>query len=231
MSNSHNQSTSSALRTVKVLFKDSRYNYSTSVNGSVSERETFEYFVGTQFNPDHKDGEVLQTCIGIEFEDGFRDLEVARDVLYRLGLLPLQVGMRTGLGHGGGKYRCDREDTILNKFAAQALSAIGVMGCCYGTDSQPHHRGHALKDDQIIGTYSERPNPIGLYCAQCGGSTVGRQWHNQDIGFGICPACAEKSGIEDHCRNYGVRGVHFDVVDPDDAIFQTPKHMILLGIV
>ena len=66
-----------ALRSVKVIFKDSKYNYSTSINGTNEEIE--RYFVGALLNMggiryDHKnDREIevddLQSPIGVEFLD------------------------------------------------------------------------------------------------------------------------------------------------------------------
>ena len=48
-------------------------------------------------------------------------------------------------GFGGRRCRgCHAEDTILNKFAAGALSIYGVMGVLYGTDSPSHHAGRVI---------------------------------------------------------------------------------------
>ena len=60
-----------------------------------------------------------------------------------------------------------------------------------------------------------------LYCACCGARTRGRQWWNQDNGYGICAKCV--NWIKNRERNfgtnpddaeierlYGVRGVHWD---------------------
>lgn len=60
-----------------------------------------------------------------------------------------------------------------------------------------------------------------LYCAVCGACTRGRQWHNRDTGFGLCPSCADwltrapeigrgrGQGPDEMRRNYGERGVHY----------------------
>lgn len=60
-------------------------------------------------------------------------------------------------------------------------------------------------------------SPRRLYCCCCGAATVGRQFHNQDTGFGLCPDClpvieekAPRHGI-DVARTYGIRGYHFDL--------------------
>jgi hypothetical protein len=54
-----------------------------------------------------------------------------------------------------------------------------------------------------------------LICPCCGSVTNGRQWHNQDIGYGLCVSCVEpckrKLTAEEFQRCYGVRGNHFDV--------------------
>lgn len=59
-----------------------------------------------------------------------------------------------------------------------------------------------------------------LRCACCGSGTRGRQWPNQDTGFGLCASCGDwipatdRSGEytpEGMRRTYGVRGVHYDI--------------------
>lgn len=57
-----------------------------------------------------------------------------------------------------------------------------------------------------------------LECACCGSGTRGRQWHNRDTGYGFCVSCFDwlsKRGTsaEEIEKNYGVRGVHWDVKD------------------
>lgn len=39
-----------SLKTAHVKFKDDKYNYSTSVNGSIGDEELSSYFVGKSFN-------------------------------------------------------------------------------------------------------------------------------------------------------------------------------------
>jgi hypothetical protein len=55
----------------------------------------------------------------------------------------------------------------------------------------------------------------GLTCACCGQWTAGRQWFNQDTGYGLCRKCAEyitaKEGPEYTKSCYGIRGIHYDV--------------------
>jgi hypothetical protein len=67
--------------------------------------------------------------------------------------------------------------------------------------------------------------PRRLQCGVCGQSTTGRQWWNQDTGYGLCIACIEhwittmmrvdhmtrEEAEEDLERTFGQRGVHFDL--------------------
>ena len=50
-------------------------------------------------------------------------------------------------------------------------------------------------------------------CSCCGQLTKGRQWHNRDTGYGLCPDCAAiiapKETPEQMERSYGVKGVHY----------------------
>ena len=54
-----------------------------------------------------------------------------------------------------------------------------------------------------------------LYCACCGGYTLGRQWFNQDIGYGLCSACAVRIKAKscytsaEFNRLYGEEGFHY----------------------
>lgn len=61
-----------------------------------------------------------------------------------------------------------------------------------------------------------------LECACCAGLTRGRQWWNQDTGYGICSACIvwmRKSDANGKPREteaqiadyYGIEGTHFNV--------------------
>lgn len=56
-----------------------------------------------------------------------------------------------------------------------------------------------------------------LLCSCCGAETRGRQWYNRDTGYGLCVGCIEfcqrKVTAEQFERCYGVRGIHFDVVE------------------
>lgn len=67
----------------------------------------------------------------------------ARSELLALGLTPEQFRTQTGAGLRN-VYGCFNTDTVLAKYAAGALSAYGVMGAVFGSDSPQHHRGHNL---------------------------------------------------------------------------------------
>lgn len=60
-----------------------------------------------------------------------------------------------------------------------------------------------------------------LICACCGGYTKGRQWWNQDAGFGLCPKCGEwiigRMGEPYVSGAYGNRGKYWDVKEKSNA--------------
>lgn len=68
---------------------------------------------------------------------------------------------------------------------------------------------------------SELPTPRTLTCCCCGGTSRGRQWFNQDMGYGLCPSCGDwipsrpghQMTADDMERTYGKRGVHWDVTE------------------
>lgn len=55
------------LNSVKVLFEDSIYNYTTNVSSQTTEITAMQYFVGKCFNMGPFPVENMQQCIGIEF--------------------------------------------------------------------------------------------------------------------------------------------------------------------
>lgn len=57
------------LNTVKVLFENHDYNYSTSVSHNITEEGCKGYFVGKSFDMGAYPLENMQKCIGIEFTD------------------------------------------------------------------------------------------------------------------------------------------------------------------
>lgn len=55
-----------------------------------------------------------------------------------------------------------------------------------------------------------------LYCACCGAHVKGRQWPNQDTGYGLCGDCGDRIPQrhadytpEEMERVYGRRGYHY----------------------
>jgi len=52
----------SNLKKANVFFADSKYNYSTSVNGKLSDEEIIKYFKGNVFNLGHADKDNVQEC-------------------------------------------------------------------------------------------------------------------------------------------------------------------------
>ncbi len=52
------------LKTAHVKFDDMKYNYSTSVNGQLSDKEIKSYFVNTTLNVGVYPSEIMRKCIG-----------------------------------------------------------------------------------------------------------------------------------------------------------------------
>jgi hypothetical protein len=52
-----------------------------------------------------------------------------------------------------------------------------------------------------------------LACCCCEERTTGRQWHNRDLGYGLCTKCANyvatRMTAEEMHRNYGEAGRHY----------------------
>lgn len=55
-----------------------------------------------------------------------------------------------------------------------------------------------------------------LLCTCCGAVTRGRQFFNQDTGYGLGDCCVAfvTPRVEDMERTYGVSGVHYNVTTP-----------------
>lgn len=60
-----------ARKMVKVKFKNSKYNYTTSVNPQSSDEELEAYFVGNILNVGLYPDETLAICTGIEINNKF----------------------------------------------------------------------------------------------------------------------------------------------------------------
>lgn len=74
--------------------------------------------------------------------DPFPYAEAVADLLAR-GITHEQMIQITGFG-SRRTPGCFPDDAIVAKYAAGALSATGVCGIIFGTDSIQHHRGHNL---------------------------------------------------------------------------------------
>ena len=57
------------LNTVKVIFKDSKHNYKTSVASTVTEEEAKIYFIGNLFNVGVFPKEDIKKCISIKYKN------------------------------------------------------------------------------------------------------------------------------------------------------------------
>lgn len=57
------------LTTIKVIFKDPRYNYLTDINANAPHETVKDYFINTSFDMGCYPVEDLQVCIDIEFID------------------------------------------------------------------------------------------------------------------------------------------------------------------
>jgi hypothetical protein len=70
---------------------------------------------------------------------------------------------------------------------------------------------------------ADKEKPIReLACACCGGNAYGRQWWNQDTGYGVCRKCVEwmrsRGETEAYIRDcYGVEGIHWGVKEEPNA--------------
>lgn len=57
----------------------------------------------------------------------------------------------------------------------------------------------------------KKNNPTVLVCACCGRQTMGRQWFNQDKGYGLCHRCSEEGRFHDIAHSYGVEGINYAI--------------------
>ena len=70
--------------------------------------------------------------------------------------------------------------------------------------------------------------PVRLLCCCCGAETLGRQWWNRDIGYGLCERCIPlcwQPETEDSFRQlYGEKGIHYALGDgPATLVVVPPK--------
>jgi hypothetical protein len=66
---------------------------------------------------------------------------------------------------------------------------------------------------------SERAKPIRwLSCTCCGQTYLGRQWWNQDCGYGLGDCCLKYCGVDPQggeSQLYGVPGIHFVIPESE----------------
>ena len=72
-----------------------------------------------------------------------------------------------------------------------------------------YHDGSAVSAKYLL------PPVMSLVCSSCGAALRGRQWHNRDVGFGLCPSCVAwiktRESKQEMLQNYGVEGMHYAV--------------------
>jgi hypothetical protein len=56
------------MKSVKILFSDSKHNYSTSINPKCSEEDIKKYFLNKWFNVGAYPIENMQKCVSVEIE-------------------------------------------------------------------------------------------------------------------------------------------------------------------
>ena len=76
------------------------------------------------------------------------------------------------------------------------------------------HCGHTIQ----LGSTPAPLSPIkNLECCCCSGPARGRQWFNQDTGYGLCPKCATwirtRETAETMRSYYGIAGIHYEVFE------------------
>lgn len=85
-------------------------------------------------------------------------------------------------------------------------------------------RGYSLAETLVMADYCsganvsplELPPARAMECSSCGATTRGRQWPNRDTGYSLCGGCRDwfterRESTYETARNYGVRGIHYDV--------------------
>lgn len=114
------------------------------------------------------------------------------------------------------------------QFEAKVCGTPGNVAQCVGDGSVKASDHAAIEEaitflemrlDKSLQGHSEPV--VELLCSCCSSVTYGRQWHNRDDGYGVCPKCvewmAERESAEAMKRNYGIRGVHYNVARPETA--------------
>ncbi len=120
--------------------------------------------------------------------------------------LPI-AGSRVGVVCGPGELPRDHQGIVLSQITdrwgthALVLMDDGTSRTCEGLT------------EVGIGWYQLNGDIKTLQCACCGTEAIGRQWHNRDIGYGLCEACADwiagRETAEYLHKGYGVKGIHY----------------------
>lgn len=75
----------------------------------------------------------------------------------------------------------------------------------------------ADNDDKGVIVFGSGDRPRMLDCCCCGGGGRGRQWWNQDTGYGLCAGCIDYCARNETVKGfescYGLRGIHFDIIE------------------
>ncbi len=71
-------------------------------------------------------------------------------------------------------------------------------------------REHARKETKMKTNSTDVKT---LVCCSCGGVTTGRQWHNRDLGYGLCGKCAKwiatRLTVKDMESYYGIKDINY----------------------
>lgn len=102
-----------------------------------------------------------------------------------------------------------------------------MSGCDKGWPGMEDENGYIQECVQFARTAeeqyaAERSKPVRrMYCTCCGGIFQGRQWANQDTGYGLGDCCVQyvrakysDDGTQTFEQCYGIEGIHYSVGTP-----------------
>lgn len=110
------------------------------------------------------------------------------------------------------KLMCEHDKSLITKITNEAYAASGPSPApkaapMPGSTSKPEEAGGQQHPDLA--------KPVmRLKCCCCGGYTKGRQFHNQDLGFGLGSCCMEyvRARVGNDMESiYGLNGVHYNL--------------------
>lgn len=73
------------------------------------------------------------------------------------------------------------------------------------------HQPTSEKVDLLVMSISLPTKVIGLTCGCCGDYYRGRQWWNQDYGYGVCASCVQSFQPDQARESFGCAGYHYDL--------------------